>query len=244
MALQQVVFPGEDIPRDILPIPSKKKHALKIGAGLQHIPPDRVTSTVAGNLGIDTRKNAVWVNNDGGRYIPQSGDLIIATVHSSAAEIYQCAITPHTTFAQLPQLAFEGATKKTRPHLVHGSLIYARVNSASKFIDPDLVCYNPATGKSEGLGELKDGMVFSVSLGLAKRLLVAKQEQQGGIVLLDELAERVAFEVAIGRNGKVWIKSSTVKETLIVGNALRQMDEKGLGIDDQRKLVKKLLKSV
>lgn len=109
-------------------------------------------------------------------------------------------------------------------------------------MEPEIVCYNPSTGRSEGMGELKGGMVFDVSLGLARRLLLAKQKEEGGIAVLEEIAEKVAFEIAVGRNGKVWVKSGGIKETLLVGKALQETDSQGLGLDEQVKLAKKLLR--
>lgn len=92
------------------------------------------------------------------------------------------------------------------------------------------------------MGELKGGMVFDVSLGMARRLLLAKQREEGRVAVLEEIAEKVAFEVAVGRNGKVWVKSETIKGTLLVGKALQETDTQGLGLDEQVKLVRKLLK--
>jgi len=264
MATQTIVLPGEVISPDVLPIPSNPSLPLKLGPGLRHVLPSTITPTIAGYLCIDQKKNAIWVENNGGRvialtwtaaspdandrpttqYIPQANDLVIATVHHSSTDIYHCSITPHTTYAQLPQLAFEGATKKTRPQLNSGSLIYARILSASKHLDPEIVCYNPSTGKSEGMGELKGGMVFNVSLGMARRLLLAKQREEGGISVFEEIAEKVAFEVAVGRNGKVWVKSRGIKETLLVGKALQETDAQRLGLEEQVKLVKKLLRQL
>lgn len=87
-------------------------------------------------------------------------------------------------------------------------------------------------------------MVFDVSLGMARRLLLAKQREDGGIAVLEEIAQKVAFELAVGRNGKVWVKSGGVKETLLVGKALQETDVQGYGIDEQVKLVRKLLRQV
>ena len=94
------------------------------------------------------------------------------------------------------------------------------------------------------MGELKGGMVFDVSLGMARRLLLNKQKEEGGIVVLEEIAEKIAFEVAVGRNGKLWVKSNGVKETLLVGTALQETDQGRLGVDEQGKLVKKLLRQI
>ncbi|KAL8946067.1 MAG: hypothetical protein Q9222_007486 [Ikaeria aurantiellina] len=236
-------MPGEVLSEDVLPIPSSAATALKLGPGLRLSPPSTLSTTSSGPLCADRKKNAIWVENNTGRYIPQNNDLIIATVHHSSTDWYHCSIMPHTALAQLPQLAFEGATKKTRPQLPPGSLIYARVLSASKHLDPEIVCYNPSTGKSEGMGELKGGMVFDISLGMARRLLLSKQAEEGKLVVLDELAEHVSFEIAVGRNGRVWVKADGVQGTILVGKLLQETDASALTIEEQRKLVKKTLRS-
>ena len=98
------------------------------------------------------------------------------------------------------------------------------------------------TGRAEGLGELKGGMVFEVSGGLARRLLLG--EERGGVGVLRLLGERVGFEVCVGRNGRVWVDAGegNVRATVMVGRALREMDERGLDDEGQRKLVARLLK--
>lgn len=111
-------------------------------------------------------------------------------------------------------------------------------------MDPELVCYNPSTGKSDGMGELKGGTVVELSLGTCRRLLMNRQKEDGGIAVLEELAAKMAFEIAVGRNGLVWIKAGTIKETLIVRKALQETDSAGLGISEQEKLVKKLQRSI
>lgn len=114
------------------------------------------------------------------------------------------------------------------------------------------MCCNPSTGKSEGMGELKGGMVFDISVGMARRLLLAaakkrrEEEEEGGgrVVVLEGIAEKVGFEVAVGRNGKVWVRSGGVRETLLVGRALQETDREGLGVEGQGKLVKRLLRGL
>lgn len=178
------------------------------------------------------------------QYIPQPNDLILATIHHSSTDFYHCALTPQTPHALLPHLSFESATKKTRPQLPPSTLIYARVLSASKHLEPEITCVNPSTGKSDGMGELKGGMVFDVSLGMARRLLMARQREDGGVVVLEGLAERVGFEVAVGRNGRVWVRGEGVRETLVVGQALQETDRGGLGVEEQGRLVRRLLRGL
>jgi exosome complex component RRP40 len=173
------------------------------------------------------------------QFQPAVGDLIIATVNNSAGESFNCLITPHTPYALLPQLAFEGATRKTRPVLAPNSLVYARITNAGKESSAELTCVDPSTGKSEGLGPLKGGMVFPISLGMARRLLAGKK---GGVSVLEGLAEKVGFEVAVGRNGVLWVDGGKVRLTLAIGRAVQEVDEKALGEAGQKKVVEKVLK--
>lgn len=71
-----------------------------------------------------------------------------------------------------------------------------------------------------------------------------RQKDDGGVVVLEEVAEKVAFEVAVGRNGRIWVHSGSVKETLLVGRAVQEMDKEGLGMEEQRKMVRRLLKGL
>lgn len=135
------------------------------------------------------------------------------------------------------------ATKKTRPQIAPGQLVYARVSLANKHMDAELECVNPATGKADGLGPLTGGMVFTVSLGFARRLLMPKSTTEGGVVVLEELGNMgLGFEVAVGRNGKVWVNSEAVRTILLVGRSLKESDEGKLDVEAQKKLVKKLVR--
>ncbi|KAF3765034.1 hypothetical protein M406DRAFT_31962, partial [Cryphonectria parasitica EP155] len=236
-----LVLPGDAL--DPSHIPSHPKKALQLGPGLRHILPSTILPTVAGQLVTDRRKNSVWVEYNGGRYVPSQGDLVIGQVHHGAADFYYVQLTPHTSNALLPVLAFEMATKKTRPQLAPGQLVYARVSLANKHMDAELECVNPATGKSDGLGPLNGGMLFSVSLGFARRLLMPKSTTEGGVVVLEELGRLgLQFEIAVGRNGRVWVSSDATRSILIVGRALKETDEGRLEVDAQKKLVKKLVR--
>ena len=86
--------------------------------------------------------------------------------------------------------------------------------------------------------------MFDVSLGMARRLLMARQREDGGVVVLEGLAERVGFEVAVGRNGRVWVRGEGVRETLVVGQALQETDRGGLGVEEQGRLVRRLLRGL
>ncbi|KAI0172447.1 hypothetical protein GGR52DRAFT_544638 [Hypoxylon sp. FL1284] len=237
------VLPGDQIDPSL--IPSHPKRALRLGPGLRHVPPNELVPTVAGQLVTDHKKNSIWVECSGGRYTPTVGDLVIGTVHHSAADYFYVMLSGYTSNAILPQLAFEMATKKTRPNLSPGSLVYARVSLANRHMDPELECVSPATGKADGLGPLNGGMLFDISAGMARRLLMRKSVEEGKVVVLEELGSAgFAFETAVGRNGKIWVNSESVKTVMAVGRAVKETDEGNLGIEQQKKLVRRLIKEL
>lgn len=49
--------------------------------------------------------------------------------------------------------------------------------------------------------------------------------------LLPILAAQVAFEIAIGLNGRVWIKSPSISETIALKRVLEGVDDGSIGID-------------
>ncbi|KAF2724678.1 exosome complex exonuclease-like protein Rrp40 [Polychaeton citri CBS 116435] len=237
-----ILVPGEVI--DSSSLPKTKKGTLTLGPGLRHIPPSAVLSTTAGALQLDHKKSALWLEPSLGRYIPAIGDLVIAQVHRSAAEVFHCTVTPHSPTVLLAQLAFEGATRKTRPNLKSGDLVYARVckvpSRSAGSEDVEIECIDPSTSKAEGMGPLKGGMAFDITVQFSRRLMMGSKK--GGICVLDDLGEKVRFEVAVGRNGRVWVDSGSIKTTIGIGQLLRQVDEQGLSIEDQKKLIKRMAK--
>ncbi len=187
----------------------------------------------------------IWRKPNSLQYVPTVGDLVIATVQKSAVDHFYASLSDYTPNAALPQLSFEGATKKTRPQLNTGALVYARVTLANKHMEPELECVSSSTGKSEGLGPLNGGMLFSVSLAMARRLMFPKPVEQGNLVLLDTIGEGgVPFEIAVGRNGKVGVDSKNIKTTLAIGKGIKETDTKSLTVEEQKKLAKKIVKDV
>ena len=111
-------------------------------------------------------------------------------------------------------------------------------------MDPELECVSQSTGKADGLGPLTGGLVFAVSLGMSRRLLLNKSVEEGKVVVLEELGTGgLAFETAVGRNGRVWVNSEDIGTIIAVRKAIMQTDENKLSVDQQKKLVRKILTS-
>lgn len=112
-------------------------------------------------------------------------------------------------------------------------------------MDPELECVSSSTGKADGLGPLTGGMLFNVSLGMSRRLMLPNPAEAGKLVILEELGGGgLAFEIAVGRNGKVWVDSKSIQATLAIGKAIQETDQKSLGVEEQKKLAKKLVSAL
>ncbi len=235
-----LVFPGDTVSG--LNIPGSE--SLHPASGLYRESASApILSTLAGKLEQNQRKKTGHVIAPTARYMPRVGDLVIASVQRSSMDFFHLSICPHTPQAILPQLAFEGASKKTRPQLKPNDLVYAKVLSASKNMEVELTCVSSSTGKAEpeGLGPITGGMIFDISTGLAAQLLSSQS-----IAVLEELGEKLAggFEIAVGKNGKVWVDcpESGVKGIYAVGRCMQETDCGSLLQSEQQKLVKRVVK--
>lgn len=278
MSTTSILLPGDQVPSDALPSAAASSQPLRLGPGLRLLQQPQnsksktsfssnshiIEATQAGLLTIDNNRNAISLQTfPNRRYIPTANDLIIAQVQRSSQDFFHCIITPHAPLAVLGQLAFEGASKKTRPNLKQGDLVYARVLSVGigAGTEIELTCVNPATGKAEpgGLGLLSGGMVFDVSTGLAARLMKAgtssSSAEAASVVALEELGKKFeskgGFEIAVGRNGKVWVDCSgsgdiAIKITIAIGRCLQELDQthRHLTPAEQKKLVSRVLREL
>lgn len=205
---RKVVLPG-DVIADL-----NDNQNLRFGPGLIQNK-DNIVSTKAGVLQFKP-PGKFWVDGTQKRYVPWIEDMVIGIVVSRHAESYKVDIGA-AALATLPLLAFEGATRKNRPNLQVNSLVYARVVVANKDMEPELVCF-AANNKQEGYGELVGGYNFKVSTGLARSLLAPN------CPVLAALGKRIPYEIAVGMNGRVWVNSGSVTNTIVITNALQNSE--------------------
>lgn len=234
-----VVLPGDEVPEA-----GPAMEQVKVGPGLLPTPVDgneggtSLTVIRGGSLGHVVANKRVkssgektvaqqhgwWVESAGRRYVPAANDHVIGQVTNRGAESYAVSLYGAHS-ATLPALAFEGATRRNRPNIAVGALVYARVVSAQLWTEPEISCIDAVTGKSGGLGELRvdpaDGvaMVWPVSLQLAQSLT------RPGHTLMARIAEHFPIEVAIGQNGLVWVRTATAEQGVAVGAVLRAANE-------------------
>ncbi|KAH3670536.1 hypothetical protein OGAPHI_001051 [Ogataea philodendri] len=170
-----------------------------------------VTAATAGFLvNTQSQGSAVcYIEADSKRYVPSSQDFVVGTVVGSFGESYRVSLSNFSTPAVLGFYAFPNASKKNRPRLKTGDLVYARIASTDPDLDVELECFDATTGKEGGFGLLEGGFVFDVRLAYARHLL---RHQDAPV--LTKLMKKYQFELAIGANGRIWIKSDTLQNTI------------------------------
>ncbi|KAF9430594.1 exosome non-catalytic core subunit rrp40 [Entomortierella beljakovae] len=215
----QIVLPGDLLPAADSGLLEDAPVApvIKLGPGLQPMDDDTIISIKAGVLRHTSAGNRWWVESNQRRYVAAPGESIVGVVVGKTIEHYKVDIGSAQP-ALLGVLAFEGASKRNKPDIKIGALIYCRVSLANKDMEAELECVNPTTGKSDGFGELKGGFAIKTSLGLARRLMDPKA------LILRLLGQHVPFETAIGMNGKIWINSASPKHTILICNAIKNSE--------------------
>eukprot|EP00457_Paulinella_chromatophora_P013071 gb/GEZN01013341.1/.p1 GENE.gb/GEZN01013341.1/~~gb/GEZN01013341.1/.p1 ORF type:complete len:244 (+),score=33.86 gb/GEZN01013341.1/:176-907(+) len=180
------------------------------------------------------------VRNYQKRYLPQPEDLVVGVVSEKHGDVYVLDIGAAYP-ARLNALAFEGATKRNRPNLNIGALVYARVILANKHMETELTCTSPhfkkewVTGESV-FGQLTGGYMFKCSLSLARKLLADT------CPVLLALGAHIPFEVAVGANGLVWVNSASPITTVLITNCI--LNSEGINEPSMQRMVAKLVQSL
>lgn len=172
-------------------------------------------ATNAGLLQSKTQRKGTlyYVDSPYGEYTPQIGDMVLGTVIGQFGEYYRVSLSDHL-IVLLNMYAFPNASKKNRPRLEIGDLVYARVESTHKSVDAEISCMD-AMGKEGGFGILKGGYCIDISQSYARFLLYNTDAP-----VLGKLVQKVAFELAVAVNGKVWVKSDDDKSTMFCATAI------------------------
>jgi exosome complex component RRP40 len=76
------------------------------------------------------------------------------------------------------------------------------------------------SGKAMGLGPLENGFVFNVPVHVVQALQSTKK--QGGSLLLASLGKITPFEVVIGVNGMIWVKSKNEITNVLLAKVIQE----------------------
>jgi exosome complex component RRP40 len=246
---ERVVLPGDDVTDDVLAaLPPAL--AARLGAGLAastaaaaaaaaapaaapttgtgagaEAPSPRVLATRAGVL-AHRAPDRFFVLSAQRRYAPAVGDTVVGVVADRAggAEASYRVRLHGTGVARLPELAFDGASKRNKPALAVGSVVFARVAAVGAHVDAELSCCVQSGPRRDWMtgqalfGELRGGTLVRVSTALARRLL------DPGCALLAALGRGVPFELAVGLNGCVWVLAREARQVAAVAAVLERAE--------------------
>ena len=204
--LERLVMPGDDVTQD-----TEESGGVVLGPGLRRDAGDRVSVIKPGVMRsrVINEKKVVWVDVHSKRYVANRGENVIGVVLAKAGDTFRVDIGTSEP-ASLSYLAFEGATKRNRPNVNVGDIVYAKLLVASSHTESELVCVD-GYGKKAGMGVLSGGgFMFTVPLNLVRKLLSPECN------LLTKLGECAPFEIAVGVNGRVWLRARSVKETMLL----------------------------
>jgi exosome complex component RRP40 len=190
------------------------------------------------------------------RYQPNVDDRIIGIVvdrsgtDDNGGDLYRIDINA-SHYGILSNLQFSGATKRNKPILLPGQIIYSRILTIANqnhLFDPILSCINgpydtgiPSkdwTTKEGCYGELRGGTLCRISMNLARNILDPTSQHN---IILNELAKNknLTFEVSIGLNGYLWINSTISEYIILIQNAIQNSNV--LTAEQNRAMVKNLI---
>ena len=240
--LGELVFPGDELCAVSLLTTSAK---LMLGSGVMR-DGEVLFATRLGTLRYDPPpRNRLWVEGEAKRYVPALGEHVIGIVESKHAEEYRLHIGG-AHLASLSVLAFDGATRRNRPHLEVGALVYARVTLAHRDMEPECSCAAPPgvsakdwVTKESIFGELSGGHVFDCPPLLCRRLAPADDDGDDAVSpVLDALGAHAPFELAVGANGRVWLKSESAAMVVLAQTAI--LRSQGVADEDHEALVEQV----
>lgn len=153
------------------------------------------------------------------RYTPRVGDIVVGIVSSKGSEYYGVNIRSGTPARLAAVAGFEGATRRSKPQLSVGSVVLVRLLHISPLLGADVTCCTSNcsklwTSSEKVLGELRDGIVIELPIPFALSLLCRES------VVLQLLGSRIPFEIAVGFNGRVWIRAATNTLSMRAANCI------------------------
>ncbi|KAI8773485.1 exosome complex component RRP40 [Biomphalaria glabrata] len=203
----QVTLPGDEF--DMSPLKSNKK--IVVGPGLAEF--EGMIKIIKPGILRYREPATYWIDSHQKRYVANKGDLVVGIVTQKVGDIFRVDIGSSEQ-ASLSYLSFEGATKRNRPDVKIGDIVYANVLVANKDMEPELVCID-SDGHSNGLGVIRSGgFLFQSSLHLVRKLL------NPNCVLQKTLGKTFEFETAIGMNGRIWVRAQSDIQTITMANAI------------------------
>ena len=222
--IDEFVLPGDAIALSSLPSPLDSSHSITLGPGLHY---DQETGAfTAHSCGHVREPSSLTYYVDGyrsGASCLCTGDPVLGIVVRRQMESLIVDIG-YNDLASLSLYDFEGSTKRTRPNVDRGDVIYARLNIDGD-CQPQLTCVNE-DGKSDGMGVLlDDGYLFNIPVDLANDLIDNDD-------LLKELGKEIPYEITIGANGRVWVRATSTRTIIALRKVLLERAKNNMNLKE------------
>lgn len=226
------VMPGDEFSYESFSSASSK---VTLGPGLKLLPscPDgsgsRQGRVVACKAGIvrKVKGNVFFIEFKSNQYdVCKKDDVLGVIKQKGKGDQYSCDVSMKER-AQLSKFAFEGATKRYRPDLQVGDVVYGKVVDLPSDYPIEITCVH-STGKAQGLGLLEGGQLFQVPVHFT-RILRCPDDS---INVLKKLGKMLPFEVAVGVNGLVWLKAKNSVHTILLAQAVQKLSKLHLSQHD------------
>lgn len=140
-------------------------------------------------------------------YSPKEEDVVLGVIVQKSSEFVKVDINSYS-YAILNTKDFEGATKKLKPIINLGDVIFARISKVNKFDAPVLSCVSEYAGnKSWASGESFFGILNGGNIYDFPKIYAWDFYKEN--FALERLYDVANFEIVFGMNGKMWIKSES-----------------------------------
>ena len=156
-----ITFPGDDVTTNVTGLTT----SINVGGGLiaRH---QKVVASTVGTLNYRA-PSYYWTENSGKRYFPVVGDQVVGIVEDKGGEYYSINIFGGSNCI-MNRLAFDGATKRNKPELKRGDVIYARIIAANPDSEAELSCMVASGPKKEW----STGETVSWLFGYDRKILI------------------------------------------------------------------------
>ena len=221
--INEFVLPGDTIALSSLPSPLDSSSSITLGPGLHY---DKHTGAFLSHAcGHIREPSSLTYYVDGHRPVASSlvtDDLVLGIVVRRQLESLLVDIG-YNELASLSLYDFEGSTKRTKPNVDRGDVIYGRLKIDGE-CQPQILCVNE-DGKADGMGVLhENGYIFDIPIDIANDLIDHDN-------LLKELGNEIPYEIAIGANGRVWVKATTTRTMIALRNVLLERAKNKMDIN-------------
>ncbi len=168
----------------------------------------------AKKLGLaDIKEDTVSVVPLSGVYIPKEGDIVIGIISRiSGSTIIVDIRSPYQGVIPIPRGRATERVDMRKYNLKLGDVILAKVKafdgSSSLLLTIDM----------EGLGKLEGGYILEVEPAKVPRVIGKRQS------MLTILKEKTRSDIIVGNNGRIWVRSPSLKELLALEKALRKIE--------------------